>query len=433
MSRTSQSMSVGWIDLGEEDQRRAREYLAQFNTDNTLDELGFGILRDAFADVFFPATNTIMTRTRYLIFVPALCLIVEREKLSGAVAANRLTQLENQLRESLETEEERDVIGRLAKESLRRYPSSIYWNALRRLGVFLRPGWGLSYYHSHLSQCYASRLAERDDDGLSHLTGSEQGTWDKGIKDLVSDGLSILDRNCKLPSSLNFVLTRAEAKYLRDKFSSVAVQDGRPSILSYLLEQRAPATFGYPWDAPHPPSLTAYVSHARCLSMLVRGATLQYFHLLVRERQLRAIAAPGPDVSDAFALWWEATHRDLGRWRIDEFLGLATQIGGLRRSIDGMFLKEWLQLATTATDGPSLLNNPKAHESIRRRERSIRPNKSRLYHTEYLQRWTPPKATDITSTSEDANRVRYELNFRAPIGSTFVQDITGGTGEHRDV
>jgi len=31
--------------------------------DNTLDELGFGILRDAFADVFFPGTNTIMTRT----------------------------------------------------------------------------------------------------------------------------------------------------------------------------------------------------------------------------------------------------------------------------------------------------------------------------------------------------------------------------------
>ena len=49
--------------------------------DNTLDELGFGILRDAFADVFFPGTNTIMTRTRYLVFVPALCLVVEKEKL----------------------------------------------------------------------------------------------------------------------------------------------------------------------------------------------------------------------------------------------------------------------------------------------------------------------------------------------------------------
>src|SRR5437762_12980930 len=111
MGATTQSFCVGWLDLGEDEQRRAREYLSQFNTDNTLDELGFGVLRDAFADVFFPATNTIMTRTRYLVFIPALCLFVEQEKLSGNGAARRLTELENHLREFLEAEEERDVIG----------------------------------------------------------------------------------------------------------------------------------------------------------------------------------------------------------------------------------------------------------------------------------------------------------------------------------
>ena len=41
-----QTTYLGWLDLGAEDQRRAREYLSQFNADNTLDELGFGILRD---------------------------------------------------------------------------------------------------------------------------------------------------------------------------------------------------------------------------------------------------------------------------------------------------------------------------------------------------------------------------------------------------
>ena len=58
--------SVG-RDLGYDDQRPAKNFIAQFNADNTLDELGFGVL--AFAEIFFPATNTIMTRTRYLIFV----------------------------------------------------------------------------------------------------------------------------------------------------------------------------------------------------------------------------------------------------------------------------------------------------------------------------------------------------------------------------
>ena len=69
--------SIWWLDFSEEDQRRARKYLAQFKGDTTLDELGFEIIRDAFADLFFPCTNTVMTRTRYLIFVPALCLIIE--------------------------------------------------------------------------------------------------------------------------------------------------------------------------------------------------------------------------------------------------------------------------------------------------------------------------------------------------------------------
>ena len=70
--------------------------------DNTLDELGFGILGDAFADVFFPATNTIMTRTRYLVFIPALCLVVEQERLFRQRRfAGRMTELENGLRESL--------------------------------------------------------------------------------------------------------------------------------------------------------------------------------------------------------------------------------------------------------------------------------------------------------------------------------------------
>jgi hypothetical protein len=115
------SICVGWLDLGEDDQRRAREYLSQFNADNTLDELGFGALRDAFADVFFPATNTIMTRTRYLVFIPALCLVVEQEKLVGNAAARRLTQLENGLRESPRTEESLGLIGERAKQVIRRH------------------------------------------------------------------------------------------------------------------------------------------------------------------------------------------------------------------------------------------------------------------------------------------------------------------------
>ena len=57
----------------DEDQKRAQDYLRSLS-EGTLDELGFGIIRDAFADLFFPATSTIMTRARYFILVPSIYL-----------------------------------------------------------------------------------------------------------------------------------------------------------------------------------------------------------------------------------------------------------------------------------------------------------------------------------------------------------------------
>lgn len=47
------SSVLGWVDFTEEDQKRAQDYLRSLS-EGTLDELGFGIIRDAFADLFFP-------------------------------------------------------------------------------------------------------------------------------------------------------------------------------------------------------------------------------------------------------------------------------------------------------------------------------------------------------------------------------------------
>jgi len=41
-----------------------------FSEKDTRDELGFGSVRDAFADTLFPGTSTIQTRARYFLFVP---------------------------------------------------------------------------------------------------------------------------------------------------------------------------------------------------------------------------------------------------------------------------------------------------------------------------------------------------------------------------
>lgn len=208
------SVQVGWLDLSDSEQRRAREYLRQFRTEGTLDELGFGIVRDALADVFFPATNTIMTRSRYLFFVAAALLRVEHERLSGAQAARRLKMLEDGLRKILSRDstdeddaERRGVIGALAKENLRRYPSSIYWNALKRLGLFQRQEWGLTYYLDHLADYYKVNTPKRDDDGLAHLPIATLRNWDSALNDVLAStpGLSLGQLLIPLPDRPDLV------------------------------------------------------------------------------------------------------------------------------------------------------------------------------------------------------------------------------------
>ncbi|MCY3006366.1 MAG: DUF6361 family protein [Planctomycetota bacterium] len=58
--------SVTCVDFTDEDQKRVQVYVRSLS-EGTLDELGFDNIRDAFANLFFAASSTIMTRARYFI------------------------------------------------------------------------------------------------------------------------------------------------------------------------------------------------------------------------------------------------------------------------------------------------------------------------------------------------------------------------------
>lgn len=426
MSDKTNISCIGWVALGEDEQRRAKEYLAQFQAENTLDELGFGIIRDAFAELFFPATNTIMSRTRYLIFLPALCLQVEREKLSGKAAARRLTAMENELRVSLRKEETGGVIGDVSKEALKRYPSSIYWNAIRRLGIFLNPNSGLAYYQDHLADLYSAMKAETDDDGLSHVSHAERRNWDKTLCDMIADGRSVAIHDGKLPESLNFSLTRSEARYLRDKYRAMKERDGQPSLISDLLERGDDTHFVFPWDVPPPEALAGHIDHARQFSMFARGATLQYWHLLQRERKKSGIGESECDFEGAFASWWAATRDELANWQVDSFVTIAGAMKAIRKPGETLFIKQWFEMNKQAASAEEMLESEPAEKLIRQRERVTRPTKSRLRYAEFLKRWKPPNPAEIDAMKDDTLALPFGLDYRAWIGRTFVSDILQG-------
>ena len=59
--------TLGWLDLGTAASKRVATLLRSLEEPSTLDVLGLGTVRDAFADMLSPGTSTVQTRLRYFI------------------------------------------------------------------------------------------------------------------------------------------------------------------------------------------------------------------------------------------------------------------------------------------------------------------------------------------------------------------------------
>jgi hypothetical protein len=122
-----------WLDYSEHERRKMLDVIELFGERTTRDELGLGGVRDAFADLMFPGTSTIQTRARYALFIPWIYQRLERQGTSSRDAATVLRKRETELMQALEASDDSDgLIGRLAKGSVQRLPSSIYWQGRTR-------------------------------------------------------------------------------------------------------------------------------------------------------------------------------------------------------------------------------------------------------------------------------------------------------------
>ena len=144
--------TLTWLDLTASDRDRMRQVLDLFKEQGTVDEMGLGRLRDALSEALFPGTSTIQTRLRYVLFVPWIYRQLEARRVaafSSVSAQLRKAELDL-IGPLLEHGTSQGVIGERSRGSLARRPSSVYWTALVRWGLFLheRPqGW----YHDHFT------------------------------------------------------------------------------------------------------------------------------------------------------------------------------------------------------------------------------------------------------------------------------------------
>jgi hypothetical protein len=87
--------TFAWLDFSDRDRKRALDAVDLFREEDTRDELGLGVIRDALADRLFPGTSTIQTRVRYFLFVPWVFSLLKPAEREPERFAQRIRHLQD--------------------------------------------------------------------------------------------------------------------------------------------------------------------------------------------------------------------------------------------------------------------------------------------------------------------------------------------------
>lgn len=222
---------LGWIDFSPDERDKVNNVLAMLSEPGTLDELGIGQIRDAYADALFPGISTIQTRAKYFITIPRI--IRDYQELPPAKKKQGLGQYmkdrENEVAQVLASynDNETGIIGRtrIYSGGVERRPSIIYWNGLRTFRI-------LNTHKSFADYC------RRIDTTPSH-TYMDSTETDEGCDDKQSRPTSLVKLPDKpidwmKPDTLSLKLSKVEAEFLKGKL--IETPQIQHSLLSQLFQ-----------------------------------------------------------------------------------------------------------------------------------------------------------------------------------------------------
>lgn len=202
---------IGWVDFSSLERERVAQIMSMLQEKGTLDELGIGQLRDAFADKLFPGFSTIQTRAKYFVTLPFLFHDYRQLKTHVRLKTpltEFLSEREDKLARMLVKNHIDDMpYGIIGKDSLdkgvARKPSSVYWNGIRQLSI-ANTDLSLKEFIRQFEDHYCSvRDAHTDDDHQS----SNLTDWMTKPDGYSPDWLT----------KAKIELTLREAEFLKDK------------------------------------------------------------------------------------------------------------------------------------------------------------------------------------------------------------------------
>jgi len=396
---------LAWLDYSNADQRRAREIVAMFSQAESRDELGIGQIRDALSDTLFPGTSVLLTRARYLLFVPWLYREGARRGRQGSQLSSWVDWHERRLIDALSNGGDREgLIGRIAGAAIQNLPSTIYWNSLRRFDI-LRDDGGPTQIGSH------GPLARRLNDATEFVEHSD-AVWDPSMPEPPEKFFEL--------ASCDFSLTREEATWLAERICHAAPD----SLLQFLVAKgtRRREFARFAWDDAEvnaaPEQAREVVDQARRFAVAMHGAALLYNILLAeRAEELGLSQHDGQRENFAGQLeeWLdEIEGGDLNTWNLDQLWALVAAQGRPVSPITRVFVTHWARLIQER-DGRAFPDDSDARTLICQRELRQKGGQARLRNDRLMRQWGGASGSG-------------RLNFRWPVVARLLNDIAEGRG-----
>lgn len=231
-------MHIGWIDFSEKDRRTALDVMLIGMQQGTVDELGTGIISEAFSNYFFPGTSTIQTRAKYFFLVPYAMQETIRQKTvkrpEDALRVLDNTEEQTAVLLSSNCKNETGIIGQdniQHNKWVKRSPSSIYWTGLRTLGFFNTP-MGLN---PSISEYLRMEIAQRG----NLKSNVDDNLCDDIDRDDIDAGHSMYNEYWNLPYNFNWreklkiELSSDEATFFAEKIKT----NKKGTLLDFLLKE----------------------------------------------------------------------------------------------------------------------------------------------------------------------------------------------------
>ena len=366
------------------------------------DELGLGRIRDALSDTLFPGTSFLLTRARYLLFVPWLYREGARRRHGGPKLTQWVEWNERRLIGALRSGDDLEgLIGRFAGAAVRILPSSIYWNTLRRFGILRHEG-------TEGQIAGLRQISSPQDDSTEFLEHSD-AVWAPSIPSAPDDFFSL--------TSCNFALTHDEATWLAER-----IVDAVPDTLLQFLVMRGKrhSASPYAWEDPEADAAKGQVhdalDEARRFAVAMHGAALLY-NLLLAERAEELSLSEHEGSRGRYTTRLDEWQREVqasvvGAWDLNRLWALVAEQGRPAALPTRSFVSAWVDLSRAGTS-TRLAHDGSARELIRRREQQQKRGQARLSNDRLMRQWGGASGSD-------------RLNFRWPVVRRILNEIVDG-------